>query len=107
MGFASSSDKARIEPQLRRARVGSVCIKALTTASQLAEETDDTHFKNILANPQHVLHRLLPSRTHHSYKLRPRRHDCCLTVYSLSPTPETSLLDSRLKTYAFVYINLF
>ena len=50
------------------------------TASQLAEDADDTLFANILASTQHVLHHLLPSRTQHSYELRPRRHDCSLTV---------------------------
>jgi len=81
-GFATSSDKGRIEAHVRRA----VRLKRYQdtdpTASQLAEDVDDTLFENILANPQHVLHHLLPSRTHHSYKLRPRRHDCSLTVKS-------------------------
>jgi len=52
------------------------------TASHLAEDADDTLFENILANAQHVLHHLLPSPTHHSYKLRPRRQDYSLTVKS-------------------------
>ena len=38
--------------------------------------------KTATANPQHALHHLLPSRTQHSYKLRPRRHDCSPTVKS-------------------------
>ena len=118
MGFATSSDKGRIEAHVRHAvqlnvyqdtdptasnllrmpvtgppvymsstthrmsnqdRIGSVSIKTLTS---LAENADDTIFDNILADPQHVLHHLLPSRTRHSYKLRPRSHDCSLTVKS-------------------------
>jgi len=39
-----------------------------------------------------VLHHLLPSRTHHSYKLRPRRHDCFLTV---NPPTHTVLFSGQ------------
>ena len=77
-GFATSSDKGRIEAHVRRV----VRLNTDPTASQLAEDADDTLFGNILANPRHVLHHVLPSRTQHSYKLRPRRHDCSLTIKS-------------------------
>ena len=49
-------------------------------ALQLAEDADDTLFRTVLADPQHVLHHLVPSRTLQSYKLPPRQHDCSLTV---------------------------
>ena len=80
VGIATSSDKGRIERAVRL----SLYQDTDPTASHLAEDADDTLtlFENILANPQHVLHHLLPSRTQHSYKLRPRRHDCSLTVKS-------------------------
>ena len=81
-GFATSSDKGRIEAHVRRAIRLNLYQDTDPTVSQLAEDADDTLFENILANPQHVLRHLLPSRTHHSYKLRPRRHDCSLTVKS-------------------------
>ena len=75
------------------------------TASQLAEDADDTLFKNILADPQHVLHHLLPSRTHHSYKLRPRRHNCSLTV---KPDAINFITRQLFKDmYVLIYINLF
>ena len=64
------------------ARFGSICIKTLTPLHHNLLRTPMTLFENILANPQHVLRHLLPSRTQHSYKLRPRRHDCSLTVKS-------------------------
>jgi len=82
-GFATSSDKGRIEAHVRHAVRLSLYQDTDPTASQLAEDADDTLtlFENILANP-HVLHHLLPSRTQHSHKLRPRRHDCSLTVKS-------------------------
>jgi len=34
-----------------------------------------------MANTHHVLHHMLPDRTTcHPYTLRPRRHDCSLTI---------------------------
>jgi len=79
-GFATSS--GRIEAHVRRMVRLNLYHDTDPTASRHAENADDTLFENTLANPQHVLHHLLPSRTHHSYKLRPRRHDCSLTVKS-------------------------
>jgi len=81
-GFATSSDKGQIEAHVQRAVRLNLYHDTDPTVSQLAEDVDDTLFENILADPQHVLHHLLPSRTQHSYKLRPRRHDCSLTVKS-------------------------
>ena len=37
-------------------------------------------FANILNNPCHVLYKLLPNSTEHTYNLRPRRHSLSLTV---------------------------
>ena len=48
--------------------------------SQLAADMDDNLFANILNNPCHVLYKLLPSNTEHTYNLRPRRHSLSLTV---------------------------
>ena len=48
--------------------------------SQLAADVDDNLFANILNNPCHVLYKLLPNNTEHTYNLRPRRHSLSLTV---------------------------
>ena len=37
-------------------------------------------FANILNDPCHVLYKLLPNSTEHTYNLRPRRHSLSLTV---------------------------
>ena len=50
------------------------------TVSQCAADADDTLFRAVLANDHHVRRHLLPDRTSHSYSLRPRRHDCSLTI---------------------------
>ena len=44
------------------------------------QDTDDELFSAVMANSHHVLHHMLPDRTSHPYTLRPRRHDCTLTV---------------------------
>jgi len=81
-GFVISSDKGRIEAHIWSAVRLNLHYDTDATVSQLAEDADDILFENILANPQHVLHHLLPSRTHHSYKLWPHHLDCSLTVKS-------------------------
>jgi len=59
-GFATSSDKGRMtEAHVRRAVRLNLYQDTDPTASQLAEDADNTLFENILANPHHVLHHLL------------------------------------------------
>ena len=48
--------------------------------SQLVADMDENLFDNIRHNPHHVLHKLLPDKTDHTYNLRPRRHSYSLTV---------------------------
>ena len=52
------------------------------TLSQLATDLGDNLFANILNNPHHVLHKLLPNKTEHrpTYNFRPRRHSLSLTT---------------------------
>jgi len=41
---------------------------------------DDNLFAKIQFNPHHVLYKLLPEKTDHSYNLRPRSHSFTLPV---------------------------
>ena len=51
------------------------------TRSQRAADMDDNLFTNILNYPHHVLHRLLPDKTGHTYNLSTaRRRSLSLTV---------------------------
>jgi len=50
------------------------------TQSLLAANMDDNLFANILNNPCHVLYKLLPNNTEHTYNLRSRRHSLSLTL---------------------------
>jgi len=74
------ADKQRLEAFVRRAiRLGFYTADD-PTLSQLATDLDDNLFANILNNPHHVLHKLLPNKTEHTYNFRPRRHSLSLTV---------------------------
>jgi len=79
-GFATVADKQRIEAFLRRGVRLNLYSADDPTVSQCAADADDTLFRAVLANDHHVLRHLLPDRTTHSYSLRPRRHDCSLTI---------------------------
>jgi len=48
--------------------------------SQRVDDTDHELFSAVMANAHRVLHHMLPDRTSRPYTLRPRRHDCLLTV---------------------------
>jgi len=56
-GF-SVADKQRLDASARRATRLGLYIDA--TPSQLAADTDDSLFANILNNPHHVLYKFLP-----------------------------------------------
>ena len=60
--------------------------------SQRVQDTDDELFSAVMANSHRVLHHMLPDRTSHPYTLRPRRHDCSLTVKEYARNFVTSLL---------------
>jgi len=51
---------------------------------QLVTDCDDVLFNSILCNEHHVLHKLLPNTTYHTYSLRNRRHN-----YTLSNKTDT------------------
>ena len=58
-GFTSAADKQRLEASVRRdIRLGLYTTDE-ATLSQLAADTDNNLFANILHNPHHVLHKLL------------------------------------------------
>jgi len=59
---------------------GSNCTALSPSVSQRVQDADDELFSAVMANSHHVLHNMLPDRTSHPYTLRPRRHDCSLTI---------------------------
>jgi hypothetical protein len=77
-GFASAEDKNRLEAVLRKATRAKFYSSDGKTIAALCSAADSKLFRNVLLNPDHVLHRLLPPRKSHNYNLRTRTHD--LTV---------------------------
>ena len=79
VGLTSTAEKQRLEATVRRAIRLCLYTADDLTPSQLAADMDDL-FANILNNLCHVLYKLLPNSTEHTYNLRPRRHSLSLTV---------------------------
>ena len=74
-GFLRADDINRINSFLSRCvKYGYRAADSLTF-NQLCAKADNTSFKSILSNPNHVLRRLLPPERDYTYNLRPRRHD--------------------------------
>ena len=80
-GFTSAADKQRLEAYVRRAIRLGLYIAGNPTPSQLAADMDD-----MLNSPHHVLHKLLPDKTDHTYNFRPRRHRLSLSSFHLFGT---------------------
>lgn len=73
-GFASSSDRDRLETFLRKAKRAGFYNTLSPNFSELCQSADQKLFKAIVSNPNHVLFSLLPPKTSHTYLLRPRSH---------------------------------
>jgi len=79
-GFATASDKHRIEDFVRRGVRLQLYGAADPTPTQLAEDADETLFSRIIRNRHHVLYRFLPKPNSHQHNLRPRRHNFSLST---------------------------
>ena len=55
-GFAKASDEQRLEAFIKRSKRTGFCPDALTTFSDKCELADDKPFKQVINNPQHVIH---------------------------------------------------
>ena len=90
-GFASPSDRQRIQAFIRRSERSRFTPPDLPLFADLCREADDNLFNNILNNSHHVLHHLLPppSQASQHYSLRSRRHHRQLSI------TRTSLIDKN------------
>ena len=83
-GFSTAADRQRLNAFLRHGVRAGLYSTGDPKIQQLFEDADDKLFRNILNNPDHTLHYLLPKQTTHDYDLRPRRHNLelsCKTSY--------------------------
>jgi len=75
-GFASTSDRQRINTLIDRARRNRYCASDLPSFEELCEDVDDELFNKAVCMPSQVLHSLLPppSNALQKYNLRKRTH---------------------------------
>lgn len=83
-GYTTAADRHRLEAFLRRAVRARLYPVDGSNLQQLVTDSDDVLFNSILSNEHHVLHKLLPNTTYHTYSLRNRRHN-----YTLSNKTDT------------------
>ena len=79
-GYTSAADKQRLEATVRRAIRLSLHTADNLTPSLLAADIGNNLLAKILNNSCHVLYKLLPNNTEHTYNLRPRCHSSSLAV---------------------------
>ena len=77
-GFTTAADRHRLEAFVRRAVRAGHPVDG-SNLQQLVTDSDDVLFNSILSNEHHVLHKLLPNTTYHTYSLRNRRHNYTLS----------------------------
>ena len=73
-GFTKASDRQRINNFIRRSVKSGFCPAGLQSFGGLCETAEEKLFNQVLYNPLHVLHQLLPrqSTASQNYNLRPR-----------------------------------
>jgi hypothetical protein len=76
-GFTNAVDRQRVDAFYRRGIRSGYCSSDLPSFSEMCEAADQQLFDRILANPNHMLHNLLPPPTvaSQNYNFRPRSHD--------------------------------
>ena len=79
-GYASASDKQRIESFIRRGVWLGFYVSGDPTAQQLIAEADERLFCGVRYIEHHVLQHLLPYVISHRYSLHPRRLNFVLTT---------------------------
>jgi hypothetical protein len=76
-GFASQTDRQRIDSFLQRGKRSGFCPVDTQDFAGLCQSADSKLFKSVLSNTNHLLHRLLPDKSEAllHYNLRSRPHD--------------------------------
>jgi len=72
--WCSAADLARLDSFLRRCQLQNYCDNDLPSITQLFGEADDTLFRSILTNKQHVLQSFLSERPNVAYNFRDRSY---------------------------------
>jgi len=77
---STQADKQRLEASIRRAVRSGLYAADDPSFSELVAVMDDNLFATIQHCPHHVLYKLLPDKTDHTYNLRRCSHSFSLTV---------------------------
>jgi len=78
-GFTTADDR-QLESVIRRGIRSGLCAADQTSLADLIEDADDNLFNSILYNNEHVLNRILSTKTESTYQHRPRGHNRSLTM---------------------------
>ena len=81
-GFTNASDRNRFEAFLRRAIKLGFCADSTPTWSSICDQADRRLFVNVINNPTHPLHDLLPPKREKHYSTRTRAHEYQLPLKS-------------------------
>ena len=84
-GFASKQERDSLSAVVRKLVRFGFLPKSFPTFEELCKKADQDLFRNILNNPGHILHYLLPPVLYTGHDLRPRSHNRVLSrCYSLT-----------------------
>jgi len=79
-GFIKSEETAHLKAVMLKARRFGYLPTDFLSLDDLLDSSDESLFRSIRYNPQHVLHQLLPPPKHTDYNLRSHGHGLTLSV---------------------------
>jgi len=84
IGFTRAPDRDRIEAFIRRCKRSGLCSEDIPTFAEQCDNADYQLFTQLISNPFHTLHQLLPpvSNASQNYNLRQRKHNRSLPHHS-------------------------
>ena len=77
-GLLDEQGRSRLEGVLKKAMKGGFLPKTHPAFAQICDSADERMFGEILRNPGHTLHHLLPPINHAKSRLRTRAHDLAM-----------------------------
>jgi len=76
--FASAADRQRLQATVTSGVRSGLYDFGIPTVAELVDSADETLFKRVITNPNHVPYQLLLQRSTTTHNLRLRRHDTTL-----------------------------
>ena len=79
-GFVSAIDKVRLNSLVSKAIKWEQYEQSMPNIFEVCDKADETLFRSVMNNSEHVLYQYLPPRQTHNYALRARPHDRQLSI---------------------------